>query len=379
MGHVLSRQLRVHPAWTGPVHAQEESLLLQQPADIVVSITDHIWPAETASLSLTCKSTFRLLFHRIQAKIKEKKQRSVLLWLLERDPYVGSRFFYCHLCEGFHRNCNDRAFKPLQVMSRHHTEKPCLVKKAPLGLRFPFTYHNARPIMNRHFYGSPYGLPLSTLEVREMTLRVPGFPSWDREWRARIIRDELFVSCVHVISQNSTTIGFVALRREINHGDHPICCHQKVNSAWGNAFWGLRDGVWPANDEPFRPCQKVQGSCHFCLTDYEITIEWHESSGQRWWERLLFPDRVGWVISITAYHQLGSCRSYDWKFSIMTSRNSHWASSRCRVDHHPLGAVRQRWLGADSGDSGREGLPAAAVAGPFHEHYSEYGVSSMVE
>jgi hypothetical protein len=50
----------------------------------------------------------------------------------------------------------------------------------------------------------------------------------------------------------------------------------------------------------FVPVRDTLKSCRYCFTDYRLYVEWRalDSDGPK-----------GWVIGVTRWHQMGSCRS----------------------------------------------------------------------
>ncbi len=74
--------------------------------------------------------------------------------------------------------------------------------------------------MNRHFYGAPHGLALSTFDTTcWLGLHEP---RWAQKWSARVIDDELFLSATHTLRFDGTEENFRAV---LDEREHIICAH----------------------------------------------------------------------------------------------------------------------------------------------------------
>ncbi|OTA04789.1 hypothetical protein A9Z42_0054020 [Trichoderma parareesei] len=132
---------------------------------------------------------------------------------------------------------------------------------------------------------------------------------------------------------------------------------------------------------PFRACRDVLGACTVCLTDYVTTIERAEVNeitksnyglslidaaygrvlSARLGEQISVGPLVdGWSITITAYHQLGRCRSpEDWKWVTLTDTPIDRVLSKSpdqpRRDMavFPPGAIRDMWQNEGSSTRGK--------------------------
>ncbi|KAI0470944.1 hypothetical protein GGR56DRAFT_121666 [Xylariaceae sp. FL0804] len=90
--------------------------------------------------------------------------------------------------------------------------------------------------------------------------------------------------------------------------------------------------------------QTVYGSCDVCLTDYETTITRQARGGPEGTGAATANGGGIWSLTITSYHQLGSCRSpYDPKWQAFAVERSRWRAPKRDEAAHPDGAVRQRW------------------------------------
>lgn len=203
--------------------------------------------------------------------------------------------------------------------------------------------------MNRHFYGAPCGLPLRNLNATSVYNSL--FPLWKQNWSARIIDDELFLRATH--TADSDGMSDLVFRSKIDQRlYYYICSH--LNAKYDISPLKMpRASSYEAGDL-FAECRDVVRSCALCLTDYCTTIERNEARHRELpgiWGRNQ-PARTGWVITIVAYHRLGSCRSpLGWKWSsIIGSLGPGLGNSRGDRGY-PAGFARDKWLAShDSGD-----------------------------
>jgi hypothetical protein len=192
MGNILCRP-RVAPS--SQACSASPPMLLQQPLDIVLLISETLQPADAVALSLTCRALFRLLFSDARKRLTKVSTGWVSLLLrLERDPRVGDRYYYCQICRKLcpfigeqdgryylyeQLGYEQAAYRRLRNLGYHH----CDITR---GMRFQldggfgFTFYQARLVMNRHFYGLRMGLPLSvfTVQLRGVRPSASGAPRW---------------------------------------------------------------------------------------------------------------------------------------------------------------------------------------------------------
>lgn len=235
--------------------------------------------------------------------------------------------------------------------------------------------------MNRHIFGAPNGLPLENLQkilLGPISRNIPLLP-WAQVWSAKIIDDELFLSAVHscVLYEGSPT----ELRTGIDRCSYHICPHISTTSPFDFPLIGFEEipeleapsldrshrPSSDVNDLSFTACRDVARFCSWCLTDFTITIEWvgvrerlpgtapatarkmglgwKGDQIRHWYEAEPHekPEAAGWQITITAYHQLGSCRTpRDWKW--MALAPNLYASKIARdTTLYPPGTVMQKW------------------------------------
>jgi hypothetical protein len=199
--------------------------------------------------------------------------------------------------------------------------------------------------MSRHFYGDPYGMALSKLEVpnREVGPRTvardlsSAESPWKQEWEKRIIDDELFLSATYILGKYKPKRSSEQLRYDLDTTPLDICQHWEANMDTYPCRTKYEKRI-PELERPtcsasvsahfplFTPCQQVVHSCEICPTDFETTIEWQVQEPlqlppeplkcwDRYWGRKMpmreEPGYEGWVITIKTYHQLGNGRSSD--------------------------------------------------------------------
>uniref|UniRef100_A0A0B7KEN6 Uncharacterized protein n=1 Tax=Bionectria ochroleuca TaxID=29856 RepID=A0A0B7KEN6_BIOOC len=191
-------------------------------------------------------------------------------------------------------------------------------------------------VMNRHIHGPPKGLALKSLtKTCWMTSWGDGL-MWKHESSAKIIGTDLFLRIVHTVEGKASDV-----RDAIDEGDHFVCMHVTTDSVdlvhgytrsmrTDHTVAALRDpqakerrcGLATLLGQPtifFQECKDAPGFCPVCLTDYTTTIEQANVTETYWQtvDRWTFfkPTFDGVRVSITAYHQLGSCRNTDdWRW-----------------------------------------------------------------
>lgn len=353
-------------SWCFPLtrrhHAISPPLLFGLPIELCLLVTQHLrdTPECIFTLALTCKTFYNLLIP--EAPVLTRRERQSLLLLLERDPNIGSHLYFCAICRILHR------FSPSwSPLTREHTffnrehryMRPCYADTSFYLEHwiYALVYHHARLVTNRHLYGAPCGLPLSSLDVASVpytqTQTLP--PSWRQSLcRARIIDDELFLCVTHTIDSLEIPVTDHALRSAIDMGYHySICRH--TDPAYNVPALNVpvqqsRSGT----QELFSECRGVAKSCPLCLTDLYTTVERKNASNRAlvgFWDRSRGPATPGWVITIVSYHQFGGCRSPDsWKWRVMVERNRLVKDNLDWRDHirYPPGSIRAQWLSVTS-------------------------------
>ncbi|KAF4458211.1 hypothetical protein FALBO_15059 [Fusarium albosuccineum] len=186
--------------------------------------------------------------------------------------------------------------------------------------------------MNRHLYGPSHGFPISKVEQNAGTSRLENGGRLCKAIQGRIISDELFLKkslqIWHVGGED------LALRKIIARQYFHVCQHAWIGP---NRFdlHAIPEVAHPL--ERLDACEDALGSCYDCLTDYSLSISWRDKKPQK-----------GWLVNITVYQQLGSCRSpHDWKWSMASDEHTPWHQPRHQRAGQEPGVVRQRWLEAD--------------------------------
>jgi hypothetical protein len=302
------------------------------PPEIILMIVAHLNKTSIISLTLTCRTLFRICFPRsLELSLSEKED---FLLLLEKDV---AHLYFCHHCVKLHRWCtswfhtrNDRVLTDLCCGIRCKQES-----YFSDGATYRLPYPSARVVMNRHFYGAAHGVPASKLD------------GWDklRDSRfgvkvcgttyARIIDDQLMLSSVLTISQAQ---GDAKLLRQFIDRAGPRVCHHLPTDSWSQQNHIHRIPELVMNNslpDYFVSCSPSIKSCIVCMTDYCIDIGWHGR-------------RKGWIIKIVTYRQLGAVRSpfhRNWS-SMLYGLPQDGQRSLDPLRYRP-GILRHMWSKAD--------------------------------
>jgi len=309
---------------------------LQLPADIVLHLcSEHLPTASAASLSLTCRALFALLFPKLKVSLdKQAAERKGLLLLLEKD--LGQSWWFCHTCSLLHPISSQGPIGGVYGQPRKST-RPDHDSRSLNASGFSIDYQTVRLAMNRHFYGPPNGLPLENLYVETFSDTV--LP-WEEVWSARIIQDELFLSATRTVSGIDWTDE--TMRAALDREWHEICGHVRTSGPPFACVTALRCAA-PRPADYFIPCRDVVESCHRCLTDYTTTVErkvGYAAEGPRHKQPAAY-----WLITVTAYYRLGSCRSpRDTKWDTFGRRRTPAAYHMQRdTASYPRGSIKEMW------------------------------------
>lgn len=304
------------------------------PPEIIDMILEHLPPESSVAFALTCRHFYRQYMPvplRLQPHTKES-----LLISLERDL---SRMYFCHPCCKLH---SWNRYRALGRSPGDHTYSDTCNKpsgRVPAA-GYDFDYSTARLIMNRHFYGPSHGPRLDDVVQDSRVSQSVGFPgiTLRTTWRPRIIENELFLR--GTITAFSKWENTTELRRFADDEMwHILCSHipdadfpeLRRNRECG-ALFSLAVG-------PVRSCPE-------CFTDFQVDMT--------------LDRRRGWVIQITRWIQLGSCRSpEDSKWSTLVG---YAPPSEHRILTCPAGIIRYRWEGPGDGDHDRD------ITGRFMPH-----------
>ncbi|KAK4240376.1 hypothetical protein C8A03DRAFT_31512 [Achaetomium macrosporum] len=196
--------------------------------------------------------------------------------------------------------------------------------------------------MNRHLYGEAHGRPVKVLRYTLMNRRnSDDGVVLDEFWRARVIDDELYLQTSADLYHDKGRARTLRQYLEESHGrttmlDGLVCHHVGVIRA-------LK--LKSDSSGPFEPVKGSLMSCRHCFTDYRIDVQWRPRTRMGW-------SPYGWVIRVTRWHQLGSCRSpQDSKWFNYATKNVG-AITAPRVNSCTAGMVYRRWRGQDAEGAG---------------------------
>lgn len=307
---------------------QEESILLQQPLDILYSICEHLPTEDVISLSLSCKDLYIHLFP--NAERRRSIDRDDFLIRLEKD--IPGRC-YCFCCKRLHHIRKGRD----EIKRDRFIDQESSTVRLFMGCGLMLTYNQARAVMNSHFLG--HGIQPETLcQQHRYRHYVPCYdrPSWVFYTEVRktaIIGDELFSSMSR--EYESPTGTYDDLTTFVQETSAKPCNHVCEDFATLEEYM-LMDG------------HQTPGSCGTCLTDWEATVHrQHDSVDGDY--------GVGWKVTLVSFHQLGGCRSpAEWKWANMFEMPSGGRVNRSSTRNHAPGSVRRKWRLGPFGSQGTE-------------------------
>lgn len=285
------------------------------PAELILMILQNLPPESIIAFSLTCTVYYYAYF--LITPSLDPSARETLLLLLEKDtPGV----YYCHACEKLHPWSSFRynwpSIAPLiwcSVYSFNFNSSS-----------FDLEYSTARLVMNRHFFGPAYGLPLSTLDKDAWAVFPRTGVVVKESWRARIIEDNLILRSTYSITQWRQNADL--LRSFFYKTGKHICWHLMIQDHHPDPPNVERIGILAPNSDDTYPGDGSLRSCIWCLTDYEIHTDWKSGTSR-----------------LVVYQQLGQCRSHrDWGWSGIAGDAYH-----ARYVSHQPGFVRHRWSKGD--------------------------------
>lgn len=337
---------------------QIESRLMQLPVDIISILQAHLSPASQIAFSLACRGLYENYFasaRKARASASDSEKRDAI-FLLEKD--VSYREFFCPFCRCFRR------FGPgcgvgLCSFERYHNLDPEDSGSRRLAIRDnqgpEITFPLGRLVMNHHFFGENRGLALSCLEVTDLPVKASGEGknafTWKETRRARIIGNELYLRCTHVLDQaEQEDMGLWDLRDSLRgRSFYRFCKHQATGKVFRNpVFVGHRRRRRSIEDRKWFTAHKEMGfGCAQCLTDYTTSIEWRQDARKR----------GGLVFRVDTYRQLGSFRQADDPRFMLACTSSPWYP-HCRLvgserrgmseDEFRVGSVWRRWHGPEA-------------------------------
>lgn len=314
----MRQRLRNPEEMIAPKWAQEDSLLLQQPLDILRSICDHLAVEDVISFSLTCKDLYCCLLP--EAKTRRSIDRDDFLVRLEKE--IPGRC-YCFQCKTLHLLSKDG-----ENIRRDCFEFPWSdhVLRPFRNSELKLSYYQARASMNSHYFGPDHGIEIAKLcqERRHGNYYVLGYhgPLWvssTETQKTAIIEDELFVSFSMKYSSSSGNLDDLRAFVKV------LCAEPCIHIEGG---FQLLESIFDRRNP-------MPGSCGICLTDWERMVQYNPGGGA---------DGAGWKVELVSFHQLGGCRSPDdWKWANLTKYPSRGRPTRMNTGNHIPGSVRRKW------------------------------------
>jgi hypothetical protein len=339
IGRHLHRRLGRPPHDVDP---QATSLLLCQPLDILFQIFEYLPPESFVAVALTCKLAFHSFFPVVKDHLDNQGLQNLLL-LLEES--VSRDHFFCYNCTQLHR------FSPYWAPGHRRKdirEPRCKPDTINLGDLFIGSHH-VRLIMNAHLFGPGRGLSISRLETKIP----PYWEGWETRTVARIVQNQLLLRVSHrlILHQKGQlhnrpieSIMLMYYRRNIcpHITTHP---YRRYGGSPNNSRQipelSPSDPRFTHNNNILESCDNVPGSCHMCLTDFTTTIKLRRANASGSELELL-------DVAITAYHQLGGCRSpLDWQWQMISAQPSNHRPELItraqRGSCYEPGIVRRQW------------------------------------
>ncbi|KAK8044031.1 hypothetical protein PG993_004055 [Apiospora rasikravindrae] len=163
------------------IDPQANSLLLNQPLDILLEIASRLPPEAAAALSLTCEAALPVFLPRDST---DPDLRAIRLSL---EKEVSDRCFYCFNCGKYHRYAKNWRFETSVLDAQMPT---CNPQRYNIG-GWIFAFHHFQLVMNEHFYGPGRGL--------RRPIFVPKWESGGDIWRIKppklaILNGQCFLS-----------------------------------------------------------------------------------------------------------------------------------------------------------------------------------------
>lgn len=349
---------------------QIESRFMQLPENIIYLFQAHLSPASKIAFSLACRGLYEKYFtsaREARASASDSEKRDTI-FLLEKD--VSDRTFFCPFCRCF-RDFGPEWGEGLCSFERYHNIDPEDHASLRLAIRDSWspeiTFPLGRLVMNRYFFGEGRGLPLSCLEVTDLPVKALGEGinafTWKETRRARIIGDELYLRCTHVLDQaEQEEIEAQELRDSLRgRSFYKFCKHQATGGGFMDpVFVGYRR-THPASEakNQFTAHEEMGFGCAQCLTDYTTAVEWRPRL-EVGVDGTTCEDPSGrgtWVFRVDTYRQLGSFRQADDPRFMLACTSSPWYP-HCRMvgserrgmseDEFRVGSVWRRWHGPEA-------------------------------
>lgn len=349
---------------------QIKSRLMQLPVDIISLLQAHLSPASQIAFSLACRGLYEKYFasaRKARASASNSEKRDTI-FLLEKD--VSHRQFFCPFCRCF-RGFGTGWGEGLCSFERYHNIDPEDPDSRRLAIRDcqgpEITFPLGRLVMNRHFFGEDRGLPLSCLEVTDLPVKALGGGKnalmWKETRQARIIGDELYLRCTHVLDQEEQgAIHARDLRDRLRTRSwYNFCKHQATGRLSRNPIFVGRTRYASEARSPFTAHDEIGFGCALCLTDCTTSVERRQRIEVVGADGTAHEDGGSWVFRVDTYRRLGSFRrAYDLSF-VLACDISPWYprceladsdsdSERRRIDENDFrfGLIWRRWHGPEA-------------------------------
>lgn len=387
---------------TTPNSAQGEPssspiILAELPLDVLLSILDHLPKSSIISLAVTRKALYNAVNLCFRAKRLGLDRHDITQFLqaLQRD---SPNTYTCPACNKLcalnpngtwrdqnHQNCSGSSYWAwwdwCSAQRRYSNADIRSRLWHPASREARLAFMDAHLVMDRHFLGSQYGLPLRNLKRhdafekyivlndsmdfgqidwddddemarRRHSLNVfnqgvsdqgpgPKDTSLGKPWRfsldyvPKIINDELYMGRFNRI--DGPLVSFEQFAALLGSIHLPICHHlEVVSEPYG-------DIIVQHTDRPINQLRAVldgdnderYGSCPDCFADYDFCLKKDE-------------DKQEWSLRLSTFHRLGACRSpYDPKWSRLrndySTRDQDLSENLMELDELPRGEAEQRW------------------------------------
>ena len=289
------------------------------PPEILDMILEHLPSEARIAFALTCRDFYRRYMPSIPLQLQPDAKERLLL-LLEKD--MPSRYF-CH------RSCKLHSWSRIRFNVRyagdHMYGDTCRHDFSMISAQgYNLDYTAARLIINRHLYGPSYGPRLNNVE-ESRTFRDYKFEGivLKTTWRPQIIENELFlrgtVTAFHRWGNAMKVRQYADNKRQLK-----MCRHIAATDVPELGRDHGSGALFTVAVGPVRSCPQ-------CFTDYQVD---------------------GWVIHLTKWMQLGSCRSPGdpkWNALVYYPAEGEQRALTC-----PAGRVRYMWEGPGGGDRDRD-------------------------
>lgn len=354
---------------------------MQLPEDTIYLIQRDLGPVAKIAFSLACKGLYDNYFagarHARAIAGTTMQEKREIIFLLEKD--VSDRQFFCVYCRcfrNFERRCKERlgacSFETYHNMSPAGPGPASQQDSCP-SLRLAInddrgpqiTFPLGRLVMNRYAFGNHGGLPLSCLEVTDLPVRALGEGEytfvWKQTWRARIIEEELYLHCTHVLDQaQQGNLESAFLRHGLEKASkYNFCKHRQTGNTINNPALivnGMPHNPHLTEDDYFNPHPEIGFGCSECLMDHTASITWRPHPKRDANGKICkgSSGKGSWVFRVDTYHQLGNFRRKDdFTFKVACLKNlriqpsirlehgQHWRE----LDSIRNGSIWRRWHG----------------------------------